>query len=103
MNGPHQYCIRIAVEDLHYLRPAGGDLARAYAMWLITPYYIVTNAEEIQVHLFRGAMQPDVRLMSFKRSDLRRHWATLYESINKAAVIDYKQKLRKVLADSMQG
>ncbi len=76
--------------------------ARAYAMWLITPYYIVTNADEIQVYLFRSAMQPDVRIMSFKRSDLREHWDTLYKSINKAAVIDYKQKL-KVLVDGMQG
>ena len=75
--------------------------ARGYAMWLITPYYMVTNADEIQVWLFRGAMQPDVKRMSFKRSDLRQHWATLYELINKAAVIDYKQKLKAVLTNSM--
>ena len=52
--------------------------ARGYAMWLITPYYIVTNADEIQVWLFRGAMQPDMKRMSFKRGDLRSHWVTLY-------------------------
>lgn len=75
--------------------------ARAYAMWLIIPYYVVTIADEIQVWLFRGAVQPDVKRMSFKRSDLRKYWATLYESINKAAVIDYKQKLRTVLLNSM--
>ncbi len=75
--------------------------ARGYAMWLITPYYMVTNADEIQVWLFRGAMQPDVKRMSFKRSDLRKHWAALYELMNKSAVIDYKQKLRAVLTDSM--
>lgn len=75
--------------------------ARGYAMWLITPYYVVTNADEIQVWLFRGAMQPDMKRMSFKRGDLRSHWATLYELINKTAVIDYKQKLRTVLTDSM--
>lgn len=76
--------------------------ARAYAMWLITPYYLVTNADEIRVYLFRGAMQPDVRLMSVSRSSLRENWATLYESINKAAMIEYKQKLRKVLAEGVQ-
>ena len=75
--------------------------ARAYAMWLITPYYIVTNADDIQVWLFRGAMQPDVKRMGFKRSDLREHWTTLYETMNKAAVVDYKQKLRDVLTDSI--
>src|SRR5205814_993754 len=26
--------------------------ARAYAMWLSTPYYIVTNGDEIRVYLF---------------------------------------------------
>jgi hypothetical protein len=62
---------------------------------------MVTNADEIQVWLFRGAMQPDVKRMDFKRSDLREHWAKLYEMINKAAVIDYKQKLQAVLKDSM--
>lgn len=76
--------------------------ARAYAMWLIAPYYIVTNANEVQVHLFQSALQPDIKLMSFRRGDLRQHWATLYKTINKAAVIEHKQKLRKLLADGMQ-
>ncbi len=76
--------------------------ARGYAMWLITPYYMVTNADEIRLYLFRGVMQPDVRLLSFKRSELHENWAALYEAINRAAIIEYKQKLRKVLAESMQ-
>lgn len=76
--------------------------ARGYAMWLITPYYMVTNADEIRLYLFRGAMQPDLKLMSLKRSELHENWAALYKSINKAAVVEHKQKLRKVLAEGMQ-
>ena len=63
-------------------------------MWLTTPYYIVTNADEIQVHLFRGATLPDVKVSHLKRNDLHTQWAALYERINKAGVIEHKQRLR---------
>jgi len=95
----------LVVEAKKTTRPLTEDAvgqARAYAMWLIAPYYVVTNADEVQVYLFRGAMQPDVRTMRFKRSDLRDHWDMLYGSINKAAVIDYKGKLKKVLSEGVQ-
>lgn len=72
--------------------------ARAYAMWLSVPYYLVTNGEDIRVYLFRGAVQPDVMLMNFKRSDLRQQWSALYQTLNKAAVLEYKEKLSKLLA-----
>jgi hypothetical protein len=71
--------------------------ARAYAMWLTTPYYLVTNGEDLRVYLFRGAIQADVLLMSFNRRDLRQQWKVLYNTLNKESVIDYKEKLRKVL------
>lgn len=71
--------------------------ARAYAMWLTPPYYLVTNGDEIRVYLFRGAVQPDVILMTFKRKELRKNWPLLYKTLNKPAVIEYKVKLQKVL------
>ena len=80
------------------LREDAVGQARAYAMWLNTPYYVVTNADEIQVFLFRGATLPDVKLMHLKRGDLDTQWAALYERINKAAVIEHKQKLRRAFA-----
>lgn len=46
-------------------------------------------------------MQPNMKRMRFKRSDLREDWATLYELLDEAAVIDYKQRLTTVLTDSM--
>jgi hypothetical protein len=74
--------------------------ARAYAMWLSVPYYLVTNGDDIRVYLFRGAVQPDVILMNFKRSDLRQQWGALYQTLNKDAVIEYKEKLSKILANN---
>lgn len=71
--------------------------ARAYAMWLSTPYYLVTNGEELRVYLFRGAVQPDVMLMTFPRTAMQQNWPQLYQTLNKAAVIEYKAKLKKML------
>lgn len=64
------------------------------------PYYIVTNGDEIRVYLFRGAIQPDVMLMTFKRSDLRQQWVTLYQTLNKKAVVEFKEKLSRMLASN---
>jgi hypothetical protein len=71
--------------------------ARAYALWLSTPYYIVTNGDDVRVYLFRGAVQPDIMLMSFKRIDMRQQWGNLYQTLNKNAVIEFKEKLSKML------
>jgi hypothetical protein len=73
--------------------------ARAYALWLSTPHYLVTNGDEVRVYLFRGAVQPDVMLMTFKRADFSINWQQFYRTLNKTAVIEYKQKLSKVLSD----
>lgn len=74
------------------------DIAQAhyYCRELFTPYYIVTNGEEIRVYLYRGlALEPDHPLMNFKRSKLRQNWNFLYKNLNKSAVLQYKQKLKQ--------
>jgi hypothetical protein len=71
--------------------------ARAYALWLATPYYIATNGEEIRVYLFRGAIQPDVLLMNFKRGDFAEHWSKFYQTLSKNSVVEYKRKLIETL------
>lgn len=72
--------------------------ARAYAMWLSTPYYLVTNGEEVRVYLFRGAIQTDVMLLAFKRAEFRQHWSQLYRTLCRDCVIEYKQRLSKMMA-----
>jgi type I site-specific restriction endonuclease len=81
-------------------RPLTEDVAgqaRAYAMWLTTPYYMVTNGDEIHVYLFRGAVSPDVMLMNFKRGEMRQNWSMLFETLNKAAVVKRKKELNEML------
>ena len=72
--------------------------AKGYAIWLTTPYYLVTNAEDIRLYLYRSGVQQDVELMKFLRSNLRQNWEKLYQHINKAAVIERKKKLAEILA-----
>jgi len=74
--------------------------ARSYCQYLFTPYYIVTNGEEVRVYLFRGSVQRDVPLMNFRRADLKQNWSFLYKNLNKSAVIQYKQKLKQVLENT---
>jgi hypothetical protein len=90
----------LIVEAKRVGRPLTEDVvgqARAYALWLATPYYVVTNADDVRVYLFRGALLPDVLLMSFARSELRSHWPALYQTLNRDAVLRYKQQLRDTL------
>lgn len=72
--------------------------ARAYALWLSTPFYLVTNGDEVRLYLFRGAIQPDVMLMTFKRADFRQHWTQFFQTLSRDSVIDYKDKLSAMLA-----
>jgi hypothetical protein len=72
--------------------------ARGYAMWLNAPYYLVTNGDEIRTYLFRGAVQADVLLLSFRRSEMRQHWESLYRTVSREAIVLYKVKLAKALA-----
>jgi hypothetical protein len=81
----------------HSLTEDAVGQARAYALWLTTPYYLITNGEETVVYLFRGALQPDLMLMHVNRRELRHHWPSLYQKLNKEAVIDYKKSLISVL------
>lgn len=74
--------------------------ARSYANWVTSSYYLITNGDEIWVYLYRGPVQPDVKLMTFRRAELRLHWAMLYQTLNKAAVIEYKAKWKKLLETS---
>lgn len=74
--------------------------AKGYALWLTTPFYLVTNANEIQLYLSRAGLQPDLALMKFLRRELRHRWVTLYQHINKGSVTKRKQKLDELLANN---
>lgn len=97
-NGPHHgkenalLVVEAKKADKMLTSDAVGQ-AKGYAVWLATPYYLVTNGEEIRLFLCGGGLQADVELVRFLRADLPRHWETLYSHIGKAAVIERKAKL----------
>lgn len=68
--------------------------ARSYAMWLGTPYYLVTNGDDIKVFHFRSAISSDVEVFNGKRQELTMTFGNLYRYINKEAIIEYKRQLR---------
>lgn len=66
--------------------------ARTYAIWLGTPYYLVTNGDEIRVFLFRSAIESDVEVFSATRHNLKAAFANLYNLISKPAIVEYKRR-----------
>jgi hypothetical protein len=89
---------KIARKNTDLISGAAIGQARSYAVWLSTPYYVVTNGNEIQVFISRGAGLPDVLMNTIKKDQLKQQWKELYTTLNKAAVIDYKNRLREMLA-----
>jgi hypothetical protein len=65
--------------------------ARSYAIWLSTPYYLVTNS------LYRGALGADVLLARCDRHALREHWKILYQHLSREAVLAVKEALAAAL------
>ncbi len=72
--------------------------ARTYAIWLGTPYYLVTNGDEIKAFLFRSAIESDVEVFSAMRNNLAAAFPSLYNLISKQAIIEYKKRLRDALS-----
>jgi hypothetical protein len=66
--------------------------ARSYAIWLGTPYYLVTNGDEIKVYLFRGAIWSDIEVFKSKRLNLKNIFKDLYQFISKEKIIEYKKQ-----------
>lgn len=67
--------------------------ARAYAMWLAAPFYVVTNGDRLRVYLFRGAVQSDVLLLDLERSELRERWQELARLIGRPAAVEHKRRV----------
>lgn len=66
--------------------------ARSYAMFLCTPYYLVTNGDEIRVYLYRSPIESDVEVFKSTRHDIRTTIGTLYNLISRQAIVEYKRK-----------
>lgn len=71
--------------------------ARTYAIWLGTPYYLVTNGDEIRVFLFRSAIESDVEVFAGNRQTLKGSFSNLYNLISKPAIIEYKKRRKAAI------
>lgn len=71
--------------------------AKSYSRELAAPYYLVTNAVETHLWRNRGGISADELLISVKTAELEEKWASLYQYINKVAVVEYKSKLKEFL------
>ena len=69
----------------------------SYATELSTPYYILTNGDEVRVYLSLAKIQPAVELLNFKQDNLKENWSELYKTLSKKAITKQKEKLKKLL------
>lgn len=73
--------------------------ARSYAQALTTPYYLITNGEQLRIYRFQGAVVADVKLMDLKRVELEAEWVSLHQLLNKSAVLERKKRLEQLLKE----
>ncbi|MES9996357.1 type I restriction enzyme HsdR N-terminal domain-containing protein [Desulfovibrio aminophilus] len=66
--------------------------ARSYAMFLCTPYFMVTNGDEIRVFLYRSPIESDVEVFKSTRHDLVSTFPVLFNLVSKQAIIEYKHR-----------
>ena len=67
--------------------------ARSYALWLNAPYYMVTNADEIQLFENPGLPQSQSQVMVIKRAELQVRWNEFAGKLHRAAVIVRKAQI----------
>jgi hypothetical protein len=76
---------------------AGTGQAKSYAYWLKPAYYVTTNGEVVVVYNYQGGAVPDVKVLDFKRSELREQFDDLYRVLNpKAAAVARQAKIDKL-------
>lgn len=66
--------------------------ARSYAMFLGTPYFLVTNGDDIRVFLYRSPIESDVEVFKSTRRNISSTFHDLFNLVSKQAVIEYKQR-----------
>jgi hypothetical protein len=76
---------------------AGTGQARSYAYWVKPAYYVTTNGDTVVVYNYQGGAVPDVKMMDFKRADLRDRFDDLYRLLNPEAAAQARaEKIAKL-------
>lgn len=68
--------------------------AKSYAMFLGTPYFLVTNGDEIRVCLYRSPIESHIEVFKATRLELPSTFPSLYNLVSKEAIIEYKRRKR---------
>lgn len=80
--------------------PINGDVvaqARSYAMFLSPVYYFITNGNAVEIWLYQMTVATDVRVMAFKRAELKQVWPELFRRFCKARVMEVKGKRQGII------
>lgn len=73
------------------------EQARSYAHALRPAYYVVTNGDVLMVWDYQGA-SPDVKMLEFKREELKDRFDELYRMLNREAVISARIEKAEISA-----
>ena len=77
--------------------------ARSYAMWLSPVYYVLTNGDDVEVYLYQILVTAkDLKVMSFKRADLKTQWSKLFKLLCKKRVLEIQANQRRIIADLLR-
>jgi Type I restriction enzyme R protein N terminus (HSDR_N) len=76
--------------------------ARSYALWLLVPYFLITNGNELRVYAFRGGLQ-DLKVLTVRRSQLRARWGEVASLLHRGAVVARKARLVQALDEVRPG
>jgi hypothetical protein len=73
------------------LDPAAGQV-RSYALWVRPAYYVITDAQNVGVWDYQGAIAPDIKVLEVKQADLADRFDDLYSYLNPGAAMETRQK-----------
>lgn len=58
---------------------------RSYALWMRPAYYVITDADTVDVWDYQGAVAPDIKVLEITQAELGDRFDDLYARLNPAA------------------
>jgi Type I restriction enzyme R protein N terminus (HSDR_N) len=90
--------VLVEIKDSSQPPDAGTGQAKSYAYWIKPAYYVVTNGDFVVVYNYQGGAVPDVKVLEFKRQDLRERFDEFYSLLNPAAALGARQQKEEKLS-----
>lgn len=84
--------ILVEVKDTGQPPDAGTGQAKSYAFWVKPAYYVITNGDSVVVYNYQGGAVPDVKVLEFRRQDLRERFDDLYRHLNPQAALEARKQ-----------